>query len=258
MNIDFKLKLPIINEETSESNFLTVSAQLMLKPLYALESDVISPFEDLDENSFPWIRKLLFNASLTVYRLTNFLEGTTIISEQDLFLLRRDFVICIVTNEMSKQLNKDLAASLSRSKTLGDFSVSTSKKGDSSVLLQLIKDSSDCIAEMKQTIEDLQQSSIIPATFVKGQYNPKTKLIGRLWWHTELPVDIKDGFASKKYHYNGDSYKAGTFNIREYSRCSHFNTLEFYKALASGQEIVSKPGHRTQLGADDDLIYDGG
>lgn len=243
MNIDFKLKLPLINEETSETSFLNVSAQLMLKPLYALESDVISPFETLDEKSFPWIRKLLFNASLTVYRLTKFLENTNIISKDDLFLLRRDFVICIVTNEMSKQLNKDLAASLSRSKTLGDFSVSTSKKGDSSVLLQLIRDSSDCIAEMKQTIEDLQQSSILPATFVKGQYNPRTKLIGRLWWHTELPVDIKDGFASKKYHYNGDSYKAGTFNIRDYSNCSHYNTLEYYKALASGQDIITRRGY---------------
>ena len=229
MNIDFKLKLPLINQGTSEETFLTISSHLMLNPLYALESDVITPFSNLEDKDFPWIRKLLFNASLTVYRLTKPLEGLSVISTEDLFLLRRDFVICIVTNEMAKQINKDLASSISRSKSLGDFSVSTSKKGDSAILLQLVRDSSDCISEMKDIIEDLISSSIVPRSFVKGRYNPKTINSNRLWWHSELPEKLVDGYGSKKYYRDGNTYKAGSFNLDHYSRYSGIPLDEYYR-----------------------------
>lgn len=232
MNIDFKLKLPLVNiDDNTINTTLLVSAQLMLTPFYALESDVITPFTDLTDDQFPWIRKLLFNASLTVYRLTKPLEKLTIISKEDLFLLRRDFVICLVTNEMAKQLNKDLAASLSRSKTLGDFSVSTSKKGDNSVLLQILSDSSSCINEMKQLIEELEQSSLVPASFVKGQYNPKTRLVGRLWWNSELPMTLVDGYANRKYDYKGNKYKAGTFNLDYYHKYSGMSLSDYYQNI---------------------------
>lgn len=232
MNIDFKLKLPLVSkEDTSDTTVLLISTQLLLSPLYALESDVISPFTSLEDSQFPWIRKLLFNASLTVYRLTKSLESISIISEEDLFLLRRDFVICIVTNEIAKQMNKDLAATLSRSKSLGDFSVSTSTKGDHSVLLQIIKDSNACVEEMKQAISDLEQTSILPTSFVKGRYHPRTKKASRLWWHSGLPVNVIDGYASKKYYINDRGYKSGSFNLDFYSRYSGMSVSDYYKTI---------------------------
>lgn len=232
MNIDFKLKLPLVNkEDVSDTSLLLISTQLLLSPLYALESDVISPFSGLEDSQFPWIRKLLFNASLTVYRLTKSLESISIISQEDLFMLRRDFVICIVTNEIAKQMNKDLAATLSRSKSLGDFSVSTSTKGDHSVLLQIIKDSNACVEEMKQAISDLEQTSILPTSFVKGRYNPRTVKSSRLWWHSELPVNVVDGYASKKYYINDRGYKSGNFNLDFYSKYSGMSVSDYYKAV---------------------------
>ena len=232
MNIDFKLKLPLVNkEDVSDTSLLLISTQLLLSPLYALESDVISPFSGLEDSQFPWIRKLLFNASLTVYRLTKPLESISIISQEDLFMLRRDFVICIVTNEIAKQMNKDLAATLSRSKSLGDFSVSTSTKGDHSVLLQIIKDSNACVEEMKQAISDLEQTSILPTSFVKGRYNPRTVKSSRLWWHSELPVNVVDGYASKKYVINDRGYKSGNFNLDFYSKYSGMSVSDYYKAV---------------------------
>lgn len=232
MNIDFKLKLPLVNkEDTSDTTVLLISTQLLLSPLYALESDVISPFTGIEDSQFPWVRKLLFNASLTVYRLTKFLENINIITKEDLFLLRRDFVICMVTNEVAKQMNKDLAATLSRSKSLGDFSVSTSTKGDHSVLLQMIKDSNDCVEEMKRTISELEQSTILPKSFVKGRYNPRTLRSDRLWWNSDLPVNIIDGHASKKYYVNGRGYKAGTFNLDFYSKYSGMSVSDYYRSI---------------------------
>ena len=146
-------------------------------------------------------------------------------------MLRRDFVICIVTNEIAKQMNKDLAATLSRSKSLGDFSVSTSTKGDHSVLLQIIKDSNACVEEMKQAISDLEQTSILPTSFVKGRYNPRTVKSSRLWWHSELPVNVVDGYASKKYYINDRGYKSGNFNLDFYSKYSGMSVSDYYKAV---------------------------
>ncbi len=238
MNIDFKLKLPLVNlEDNTKTTLLLTSAQLMLNPLYALESDVITPFSSINDEQLPWVRKLLFNASLTVYRLTKPLEKLPIINKEDLFLLRRDFTICLVTNDIAKQMNKDLAASLSRSKTLGDFSVSTSKKGDSAILLRIIDDSSSCIEEMKKLIEDMIQSTIIPVSFVKGRYNPNTTIIGRLWWHTQLDTTIVDGFANKKYFRNGVGYKAGTFNLDAYDKYSDTSLTDYYRSLSEVSNV---------------------
>lgn len=230
MNIDFKLKLPLVNKENREDKTtLLVSSHLFLTPFYALESDVITPFSNVEEDHLPWIRKLIFNSSLTVYRLTKSLEKTSIINSEDLFLLRRDFVICMVTNEMAKQFNKDLAASASRSKSLGDFSVSVSTKGDSSVILQILRDSTSCIAEMKSLIEELTQSLIIPKSFVKGRYNAKTQISGRLWWHDQLGTSLIDGYGSSKYLYNGEKYKAGSFNTDKYRKYLGKSSIDYYR-----------------------------
>ena len=230
MNIDFKLKLPLkkIDDPSSTMNIL-VTTHLFLTPFYALESDVITPFSNVTDEHLPWIRKILFNASLSVKRLTKVLEVISTINNEDLFLLRRDFVICLVTNEMAKQFNKDLAASLSRSKTLGDFSVSTATKGDSSVIMQILNDSNACIAEMKQIINDLEQSTITPTGFVKGRYNVRTHNNDRLWWHTGLSKDLVDGYASEKYFVNGSGYKAGTFNRDKYSKYLGKSAIEYYR-----------------------------
>lgn len=211
MNINLKLKLPIINNTTLESRYLVIESTLLLNPLYALEEDILSPFDNIQDKDIPWIRKVLFNSSLTVLRLTKRLETLGLMSKDDLVLLRRDFTICLATNEVAKQVNKNNVSSASRSKTLGDFSVSTTNKSDSTFLLKIAADTDLCIAEMKKLIEDIIQSGMLPSTFVKGSLNVSTRASGRLWWLSELPR-IDDGYASQKYLFNGDLYKAASFN----------------------------------------------
>ena len=145
MNVNLKLKLPVINNTTQEQRSLLVEAALLLNPLYALEEDILGPFDTVKEEDLPWIRKVLFNASLTVYRLTKRLEELKFIKPDDLILLRRDFTICLATNEIAKQMNKNNIASMSRAKTLGDFSVSTTNKGDPTFLLKIAADTDLCI-----------------------------------------------------------------------------------------------------------------
>lgn len=230
MNIDLKIQLPLVSiSDPTLKQLLKTSAQLFLSPLYALESDVVSSFKELDDKHLPSLRKHLFNHSLSVYRLTKFIEPSGIMSKEDLFLLRRDLVICLATHDLAKSVANDLGTNLSRSKRLGDFSVATTTKGDSGIILRLLNDSQGCIDELKDLIKDLELSSILPACFVKGRYNPKTKQSNRLWWHTELPFAVTDGYASSKYNSKGSKYKAGSFNIKDYSSDYNSTLFSFYR-----------------------------
>lgn len=242
MNINLKIKLPLVSETNpTDKKTLLVTTQLFLTPFYAVEEDVIGPFTSLKDEQLPWVRKLLFNASLTGLRLTRTIEKLNLLSSVDLFSLRRDLVICMVTNEMAKQLYKDSLNSISRAKTLGDFSVSTSTKGDSLALGKILSDSSNCVDEIKELISNIEQSGILPSTFVKGQYNPKTRHSARLWWNTDLPIKLVDGYANKKYWYNGNGYKTSDFNLDAYSKYSHYDPVAYYRHLNSSvlQEVFN-------------------
>ena len=231
MNIELSLKIPLVNIlDSSIKKILKISTQLLLSPFYAVESDILSSFNAVDDKHLPSLRKSLFNHSLSVYRLTKFLELNGMLSSEDLFLLRRDFVICLATHDLSKSVLKDLGTNLSRSKRLGDFSVATTSKGDSGIILRILNDSQNCIDEMKDLIKDLELSSILPATFVKGRYNPRTKQSSRLWWHTELPFNVSDGYASSKFKSNGSKYKAGSFNIKDYKSNYSKTLFDFYRS----------------------------
>lgn len=233
MNVNLKFKLPLVSTTNPlEKKLVLVTTQLLLNPIYALEEDVITPFTTLKEDQLPWVRKLLFDSSITVFRLTKTVEKLNIMSREDLFSLRRDFVICMVTNEMAKQLYKDALSSISRSKSLGDFSVSTATKNDSVAISRIISDSSTCVSDMKSLVEAMELSGITPSTFTKGSSNPSTRKSARLWWHSDLPYKVTDGYASNRYWYNNNGYKASTFNLDAYSKYSgNKDTLEFYRSL---------------------------
>lgn len=233
MNINLKLKLPLVSSTNPvDKKIILVSAQLLLNPIYALEEDVITPFTTLKEEQLPWVRKLLFDSSITVYRETKVIEKLGLMSKGELFSLRRDYVICMVTNQMAKQLYKDALNTISRSKSLGDFSVSTSTKADSTAISKIISDSNTCIDDMKKLIEDIEASSLLPATFVKGRSNVSTRKSARLWWHSDLPFDLVDAYASKRYWFNGNGYKASTFNMDEYAKYGKFDPLTYYKSMS--------------------------
>lgn len=215
MNINLRLKIPLVNEtDPLDTLIYNVDTNLMLNPLYALEIDILNPFDEIIEEKLHWVRKVLFNASLTVYRLTRLIESSGLMNPTELALMRRDFTICIAVNETGKQLYKDTAVELQRSKSLGDFSVMTRKKNDLGLINKIISDSSGCIDEMKKLIEDIELSNVKPKSFVKGSQNESTLTVGRLWWLSDLEPTTNDGYASKKHLNKGRWWKAGELNSK--------------------------------------------
>lgn len=232
MNVNFKLKIPLISNEDNSSKILNVDTQLMLTPFYVLEGEVITPFQNIKEEQLPWVRQVIFTCSLEAYRETKKIEDLKFLPTDELFMLRHDYTLCLVKLEVGKQVNKDIGKQLSRSKELADFSVSTSTKGDSAIVGKIIDDANDCIDTIKEEIKQIIEDHIKPIEICKGKYNSNTRKPQRLWWTSELPLHTVDGYADRKYFLNGKGYKASTFNLDSYLRYEYNpDTLAYYRGL---------------------------
>lgn len=214
MNINLKLKVPLISTDNpTDSTILNIDSTLFLSPMYALEEDIRNPFDSILDEHLPWIRKVLFNASLTTFRLTLTLESNSMLSPSELALLRRDLTICMAVSQTAKLLHKQTESDLTRSKSLGDFSVMTRKTTDLGFLKGIVADSDKCISDLKNLIEDIKLSNILPSSFVKGSSNERTLKVDRLWWLSSHDDRLVDGYASKKFEYKGRKWKAGEQNF---------------------------------------------
>ena len=219
MNINLKLTIPLINE-TGDTKELKVDSNLFLTPYYATEDDILSTFSEVSENELPVLRKIIFNASLIANRLTDKVEQLKILTPKMLFALRRDYVICLATNELAKRLNASNLKSKTQSKTLGDFTVSTSHTNDTTVLTKIFEDSSACLKDIERLINEAEQDRILPVDFIKGRYNSANiQANDRLWWLKDLDGGsrVVDGYASNKFWYQGSQYKTATLNRKSLS-----------------------------------------
>ena len=160
MNINLKLVLPLINENTNEKQNLKVDSNLLLMPLYATEEDIVPTFNDIiTVDNLPILRKILFNSSLTVLRKTAILDKLPSLSSSDIFMIRRDYTICLVNYQYGLKLS---TSSLSigdsvQSKSLGDFSVTLSSKNSiKDGLSPLISNAKSCIYEMEKNIKAIE------------------------------------------------------------------------------------------------------
>ena len=209
MNINLKLVLPLIDSDGNKQK-LRVDSNLLLQPLYATEEDIVSSFvEVITEDNLPLLRKILFNASITVYRKTSVLDKLKL-SKEDVFMIRRDYTICLVNYQYAVQLSTNSlnGRNAVQSKSLGDFAVTLSNKNSiKDILSPIIASAKDCISSMERTIDEIEQTMILPQAFVKGSKNPNNlQANDRLWWLKEYG-GYKYNYATDKVYYRGQFYK---------------------------------------------------
>lgn len=229
MNINLKLDLPIINDKGEQLD-VKVESNLFLTPFYCVEEDIVPFFQDCTEEDLPFIRQAIFQNSLQVDRLVEKVEKLKILEPKQLFSLKRDYVICATNNELAKRLNLSNLKSQSKSKTLGDFSVSVSQTGDNTVLNKIFAESAKCLRDIEALIKQAEEELVVPVDFVKGRYNSSNiQANDRLWWLKDLGVGSRviDGYASNKFWYNGNQYKSATLNRSSLSIGR--NVLDFYR-----------------------------
>ena len=202
MNININFKIPIINT----SSYISFSENILLSPFYVTERELLSVYlTDYTDNQLKLAREVIFYNSVEVDNLfRNILENLT---EQEQFALKRRLTLCMSIISFGNKFNVDYVKSLSRSKTLAEFSVSTSTTNDPYFVINIIKEAKECVETIKDIINRSGEGLI--RTFVKGMLNDKNLNSNRLWHHFNLPVQSTETHASKMKQFNGRYYKNG-------------------------------------------------
>lgn len=209
MNIQLNLKIPFINS----TNSLSLSADLLLSPFYVSEKELLNTYlTTYTYDQFLSARDIIFNSSITVDDLIG--KNLDSLPEKELALFKRNLTLCLSIIAFGNKFNSDYIKSLSRSKSLAEFSVSTSSTNDPQFVVNIIKDAKQCVEDAKELIEaiGLNGEGLIK-TFIKGELNPNSNDVNRLWHHYMLPIKSREPYASEKTNFNGRYYKnGGNFN----------------------------------------------
>lgn len=172
---------------------VSIQQLIGLSPVYATPGDILLYFsESRDESTEEAISKLeelIFNSSVYI---DSYLGRKRIdkLTPEELFIIKREYVICDVTNKFGNLLNRDLLSSSKVVKTLGDFSVTRDLKFNRGLLTSLLNDAKDCARDVLKALDDLV--SPLAMGFVKGINRDSNRRADRLWWHPDgiNPVPI--------------------------------------------------------------------
>ncbi len=202
MNINIKIKIPLLAGESS----LSFSENLLLTPLYITERELLARYlTKYTEDQFDSAREIIFYNSLRADEMVgNKLDN---LSTKEQFSFKRKLTLCLSVIEFGNKFNTDYIKSLSRSKSLAEFSVSTSSTNDPQFVLNIIKEAKDCVSNIEDIINRAGEGLI--RTFVKGALNANAVDSDRLWHHYNLDVPSNIPYASKKKEFNGRYYKNG-------------------------------------------------
>lgn len=205
MNINVKITIPF----KASVDTLVVSADLLLNPFYVSERELLAIFlETYTEDQFKSAREIIFFSSITADELIK--DHLKELSEKDLALFRRNLVLCLATVSFGNKFNSDFIKSLSRSKSLAEFSVSTTNVNDPQFVVNIIKDAKQCVEDAKDLIDEIAMNGEgLIKWFVKGEQSENVKHSDRLWHHFNLSSLSREVHASQKKPFNGRYYKNG-------------------------------------------------
>lgn len=205
MNINIKFKIPL----KDSSEVLVASADILLSPFYVSEKELLSTFlETYSPAQFQSAREIIFFNSIKADDMIK--DVLKNYSFKDLALFRRNLVLCLSTVAFGNKFNSDFIKSLSRSKSLAEFSVSTTATNDPQFVVNIIKDAKACVEEAKDLLDAIESGGDgLIQTFVKSGSNELSRESNRLWHHFNLSVPSDKTYASKKKEFNGRFYKNG-------------------------------------------------
>jgi hypothetical protein len=148
MNIQLNLKIPFINATGN----LIVCADLLLSPFYVSEKELLNTYlVTYTNDQFLAAREIIFSSSITADELIK--DNLDKLPEKELALFRRNLTLCLAIVAFGNKFNSDFIKSLSRSKSLAEFSVSTSATNDPQFVVNIIKDAKQCIEDAKELID---------------------------------------------------------------------------------------------------------
>ena len=185
------------------------SENILLDPYYCTEDDIISIFMQDKEKYWLMTKKIIFDSQVKVdfmFRKATFIK----LDEQEIFHLKRDYVICSSTYQFAKQFNSDFLKSVSKTKMLGDLKVSVRMDKAINGANLIMGDAEKCLEELQETIKYLSDNggSALISTWVKGANNGHSNIVGREWYPGE-PMEPMIPIATRHYEHLKKFYKVG-------------------------------------------------
>ena len=187
----------------------------MLHPFYASVHDIELYFDEKITFSDKFIEKLneiIFNKSIyiDVHMKNKHLRGMT---DEDMYILKREYVICAVAHEASKHIYVNLLKSSNIKKQLGDFSVERSSSFDTDSYKKIGSDAEKCAKLLLEEIDNL--SMFFAESFIKGANIPSNGYSYRIW-HNPLYQSRVPIAADKARESDGRYYKTGAEHVHQY------------------------------------------
>ena len=204
MNINLQMSIPF--KEGSEKVLIGVNT--MLTPFYITERELLTIFlEDYTDKFIESAREVIFYSSIRADELIEL--NLKLITEDELLTIKRQLTLCLATILFGNKHNSDFIKSMSRSKTLADFTVSTTVSNDSGFVTNILKDAQACVDSLLSIIEEMNTAGSFVNIFVKGELSLHGFDSSRLWHHRYLPEMSTETHGSLKKEFNGRYYKNG-------------------------------------------------
>jgi len=203
MNIRVNIKLP-----TKDGKEYKAQADLFLTPFYATEHELLSTYLDkYNLSQYLDARHIVFSNSLTADGII--LHKLNHIPKKEAMLIKRQLALCLSKLEFGGKWSSDFIKSMTRSKTLASFQVTTTISADTSALATTLSEAQSCIDNIKALIDELSMLDGGILTAVKGSSNCSNRTSHRLWHHFKLPEVSNKPYASDYVNIRGRWYKDG-------------------------------------------------
>lgn len=184
---------------------------MFLSPFYAMEQDVMGVFGDEMDRYFDQIRSMIFENSIKADLLLNAgAIANSGMSAQEVFLLKRQYVICKTVYSFGKIFHRDYMRSVKKSKFLADVKVSLEIERDPGMLARLFNDARECWEEIEALFDLAGGHGFM--TFVKGRSNACNRTSSREWWPTDGRGGPRVPIAASKASNFCRKYKIGVNN----------------------------------------------
>lgn len=207
MNINFLIDISDLKDVEGNPLDVSLSENILLDPFYASIHDIEMYFGEevkFSDNFISKLGEIIFNKSLYI---DSFLKRKNLnLSQEDLYIIKRDYVICATVYEAAKHIYIGVAKSTSIKKQLGDFMVERSINNDLGNINSIGQDAKSCMDDIIDELNSL--TDILASSFVKGSALPSSKRADRLWHHPEYESRVPIG-ADKLLESNGRYYKTG-------------------------------------------------
>lgn len=204
MNINLQLTIPFL-DQTEE---VKVGVNTLLTPFYITERELLTIFlEEYPDRFVESAREVIFYSSIRANELIEL--NLKLITEDELLTIKRQLTLCLATIYFGNKHNSDFIKSMSRSKTLADFTVSTTVSNDSGFITNILKDAQSCIDDLLSIIDEMNTAGSFVNIFIKGELSLHGFDSSRLWHHRNLPELSTETHGSLKKEFNGRYYKNG-------------------------------------------------